>query len=559
MSEGGAQVHGPVEDASAQAGAAASTAGAPAPEQGKRTRSNIEVVIPVFNEELNLPHALNSVVGWADAVWVVDSESTDRTREIAEELGAKIVIRPWLGYAKQKNWALENLPIESDWVFILDADESITPELREELLSIASSRADDVREAGFYVNRLTYFMGKAIRHCGYFPSYNLRFFKRGRAWYEDRDVHEHMVVSGATTRLRHLMRHEDRRGLEHFIAKHNRYSTLEAREQMRERVRARRERAKELERGIALRRFLKHHVQPRLPFAGVWRFVYMYFLRFGFLDGITGLRFCLFLATYDFFISIKLQEMKNRGALVNPAMIEAAASRGLAVPEGANATPTGKASDHYAATRAETESRGSAKAARTPRITTRQLTPDPGTHLGQMTPESSPWTTREKLARAVWMVLGKPIFRLSFHNWYGFRGAWLRLFGARIGRDVRIRPSAHIEIPWHVTIGDDVTIGDHAILYSLGHITIGARTIISQYAHLCAGTHDYTDRRFPLLRLPIEVGEDAWICADTFVGPNVRIGKLAVLGARSSTYKSLDAGWVYSGNPAKALKPRELR
>ncbi|MGP1309973.1 MAG: acetyltransferase, partial [Phycisphaerales bacterium] len=136
---------------------------------------------------------------------------------------------------------------------------------------------------------------------------------------------------------------------------------------------------------------------------------------------------------------------------------------------------------------------------------------------------------------------------------------WLRLFGARIGRDVRIRPSAHIEIPWHVTIGDDVTIGDHAILYSLGHITIGARTIISQYAHLCAGTHDYTDRRFPLLRLPIEVGEDAWICADTFVGPNVRIGKLAVLGARSSTYKSLDAGWVYSGNPAKALKQRELR
>ncbi|MGP1309974.1 MAG: glycosyltransferase family 2 protein, partial [Phycisphaerales bacterium] len=409
MNDEGARVEGPVEAAPQAEAAPADRPSREAPE-GKRTRANIEVVIPAFNEELNLAHALNSVVGWADAVWVVDSESTDRTRQIAEELGAKVVIRPWLGYSKQKNWALENLPMESDWVFILDADESISPELREELLSIARRPADEVREAGFYVNRLTYFMGKAIRHCGYFPSYNLRFFKRGRAWYEDRDVHEHMVVSGATTRLRHLMRHEDRRGLEHFIAKHNRYSTLEAREQMRERVRARRERAKELERGIALRRFLKHHVQPRLPFAGVWRFVYMYVLRAGFLDGITGLRFCLFLATYDFFISIKLQEMKNRGALVNPAMIEAATARGLAVPEGANATPSGKASDHYAATRVDS--------AASARITTKQLTPDPGTHLGQMTPESSPWTTREKLARAVWMILGKPIFRLSFHNWY---------------------------------------------------------------------------------------------------------------------------------------------
>ncbi|MBX3353444.1 MAG: WcaF family extracellular polysaccharide biosynthesis acetyltransferase [Phycisphaeraceae bacterium] len=549
--------NGPGAPGVSDASPSLATGESPGASGGVRTRANIEVVIPTFNEELNLAHALNSVVGWADAVWVVDSESTDRTRAIAEDLGARVVIRPWLGYAKQKNWALENLPIESDWVFILDADESISPELREELLEIARSPVEEVRESGFYVNRLTYFMGKAIRHCGYFPSYNLRFFKHGRAWYEDRDVHEHMVVSGSTRRLRHLMRHEDRRGLEHFIAKHNRYSTLEAREQMRERVRVRKDRAKELERGIALRRFLKHHVQPRLPFAGLWRFVYMYFLRAGFLDGINGLRFCLFLATYDFFISLKLQELKQRGALVNSAVIEAAATQGLAVPEGANATPSGKASDHYAATRAA----GSAPAVerRDASRVRHQLTPDPGTHLGQMTPESSPWTTREKLARAVWMVAGKPVFRLSFHNWYGFRAALLRLFGARIGRDVRIRPSAHIEIPWHVTIGDDVTIGDHAILYSLGHITIGARTIVSQYAHLCAGTHDYTDRRFPLLRLPIEVGEDAWICADTFVGPNVKIGKLTVLGARSSTYKSLEAGWVYSGNPAKALKQRELR
>jgi putative colanic acid biosynthesis acetyltransferase WcaF len=156
------------------------------------------------------------------------------------------------------------------------------------------------------------------------------------------------------------------------------------------------------------------------------------------------------------------------------------------------------------------------------------------------------------------MLVGRPLFRLSFHNWYGFRAWLLRLFGAKVGKGVRIRPSVHVEIPWNLDIRDGVTVGDHAILYGLGTITIGERTIVSQYAHLCAGTHDYTDRRFPLIRDPIEIGPDAWIGADAFVGPNVRIGRLAVLGARSSAYKDLDARLVYVGNPAKALKPREL-
>ena len=178
-------------------------------------RSNIEILIPTFNEEINLPHALRSIVEWADTVYVVDSESTDRTRQIAEEMGATVVVQKWLGYARQKNWALETLPWKSDWVFILDADEVITPELRDELLAIARRPVDEIAETGYYINRLTKFLGKPIRHCGYFPSYNLRFFKKGRASYEDREVHEHMVVEGETGRLRHLMLHEDRRGLEH--------------------------------------------------------------------------------------------------------------------------------------------------------------------------------------------------------------------------------------------------------------------------------------------------------------------------------------------------------
>lgn len=302
--------------------------------RNRQGRSNIEVVIPTFNEELNITEAIKSVIEWADVVHIVDSESTDRTRELAESLGARVVIRPWLGYAKQKNWALANLPLKSDWVFILDADESITPALRDELMGLAARPVQSVTEAGYYVNRLTFFLGSPIRHCGYFPSYNLRFFKRDRARYEEREVHEHMIVEGPTGRLRYLMNHEDRRGLEHLIAKHNRYSTLEARELTRERISNKRSDAGPLERGIATRRWLKRHILPRLPLSGFWRFIYMYIFRLGILDGLPGLRFCLLLSTYDLLISLKLAEIRALHIDEDAKKLSESPTKGLAVPEG---------------------------------------------------------------------------------------------------------------------------------------------------------------------------------------------------------------------------------
>ena len=110
-----------------------------------------------------------------------------------------------------------------------------------------------------------------------------------------------------------------------------------------------------------------------------------------------------------------------------------------------------------------------------------------------------------------------------------------------------------------IEIDDDATVGDHAILYSLGPIRIGKRSIISQYAHLCAGTHDYADHTFRLIRSPVTIGDDVWIGADSFIGPGVNVGSLSVVGARSSTYKSLPAGQVYVGNPAKRIKERVLQ
>ncbi len=181
--------------------------------------------------------------------------------------------------------------------------------------------------------------------------------------------------------------------------------------------------------------------------------------------------------------------------------------------------------------------------------------PNP-TAMFRHAPESSRWTTREKIGRALWMLLGRPAFRLTFHNWYGVRRAILRAFGANVAAGARVRPTANIEIPWNITLGENCVVGDHAILYSLGRITVGDRAIISQYAHLCAGTHDFTRPEFPLLRPPVTIGEDAWIAADAYVGPGVTVGARAVLGARSSAFKDLAPDTIHAGSPARAVRPR---
>jgi glycosyltransferase involved in cell wall biosynthesis len=274
-------------------------------------KAPIAILIPTKDEEANLPFALASVREWAAQVFVLDSGSTDRTEQIARENGAEFVFHAWEGYARQKNWGLDNLPITTPWVFILDADEAITPELRDELTRVASE--DKCPENGFYINRFFVFLGKRIRHCGFYPSWNLRFFRRGKARYEDREVHEHMTVDGAVGYLKHDMEHNDRRGLADYIAKHNKYSTLEAREMYRvERAQAAGGIKYSFWGGpIERRRWIKHKLWPKLPARWVIRFLYMYGLKLGVLDGVTGFHFCLFLASYEHQITLKLAEMRR--------------------------------------------------------------------------------------------------------------------------------------------------------------------------------------------------------------------------------------------------------
>jgi acetyltransferase-like isoleucine patch superfamily enzyme/glycosyltransferase involved in cell wall biosynthesis len=279
----------------------------------EKALSNIEIIIPVKNEEENLPYALAGVIEWADKVWVVDSESTDNTCEIARKIGAEVVVQPWLGYAKQKNWAIDNLDIQSEWIFILDADEMILPKLKEELLAIASRPLHETKESAFNINRYFVFLDKRIRHCGYYPSWNVRFFKNGKARYENREVHEHMIVDGKIGKLRGHMEHNDRRGLELYLSKYNQYSTLEAKEIIDQPVKGSFTIEGKLFGNVQQRRrWVKRNIYPWLPTKWLFRFIWMYGIKLGFLDGITGLRFCLFISTYEIFISLKMIELRQQ-------------------------------------------------------------------------------------------------------------------------------------------------------------------------------------------------------------------------------------------------------
>ncbi|MFL5329779.1 MAG: colanic acid biosynthesis acetyltransferase WcaF [Gemmataceae bacterium] len=170
----------------------------------------------------------------------------------------------------------------------------------------------------------------------------------------------------------------------------------------------------------------------------------------------------------------------------------------------------------------------------------------------------SAWTRGQKLRRVLWYLVQATLFRWSFRC-YRFRVFLLRSCGATVHSSARIRPSVSIEVPWNLTIAEDVIVGDHAILYCLGPITLKARSMVSQYAHLCAGTHDYTRSDMPLVTAPIVIEEDAWVAADAFVGPGVTVGRGTVLGARASAFRDLPAWKVCVGNPALPIKDRELK
>jgi putative colanic acid biosynthesis acetyltransferase WcaF len=170
----------------------------------------------------------------------------------------------------------------------------------------------------------------------------------------------------------------------------------------------------------------------------------------------------------------------------------------------------------------------------------------------------SPWGARAQLGRVLWTFVAATLFRPSPRPCYRWRNWLLRRFGAAIHPTAHIRPSVTIEFPWHLAIGANSSVGDHAILYCLAPVTLGDRVTVSQYAHLCAGTHDHTRRSMPLMPRPIVLGDDTWIAADVFVGPGVRVGTGTVVGARSAVFGDLPPWKVCVGAPARPVADRVL-
>lgn len=266
------------------------------------------VVVITKNEEKNIEKCLHSVQRFAE-VFVIDSGSEDRTCEIAERLGAKVVQFRWNGkYPKKKQWCLENLPFSYDWLLIVDADEEVYPELADEIAGLMARGLD---ASGYFVECDYVFMGKVLKHGHRIHKLVLFDRRKGRFLdYDDLDVanmwevegHYQPHIDGPVLKLRNCMLHNDHNSLFQYFERHNRYSDWEAV------VRTKGLLDNPQESQLPLRALMKR-LFSKLPFKGVATFVYTYIMMLGFLDGKAGFHFAIARALYNWQIGIKMKEV----------------------------------------------------------------------------------------------------------------------------------------------------------------------------------------------------------------------------------------------------------
>ena len=264
----------------------------------------ISILILTLNEEPNIGACLDSVSGFDDIV-VLDSLRKDATKQIAVAKGARVVERPFDNWAAHQNWAMANIDFRNPWVFYLDADERMTPELRAEIQAIA---ADSKRaEVAFYCGRKNFFMGKWIRHAMP-PGMIMRFFKPTKIKFE-RLVNPVPVIDGPHGYLSNYFEHYNfSKGLTEWFDKHNKYSLLEAMEGMK--LRAKPVGFSAIFSGDRFdrRRALKE-LSFKLPMRTAIKFCYLYFLQRGFLDGRAGFTYCKLQSIYEYMIVVKMREL----------------------------------------------------------------------------------------------------------------------------------------------------------------------------------------------------------------------------------------------------------
>lgn len=292
----------------------------------------ITAVILTYNEELNLERCLKSVRDLAAEIFVVDSFSTDETFAIALRYGAEIHQHEFKNQAVQFNWALDNLDIKSEWILRLDADEYLTEELKEEIegtfqnikmsdvLNIDGDNfgTSDIQKLainGFYIKRRVYFMGRWIKHGGYYPTWFLRLFRKNKAKYEEREVDEHMVLlEGETLKLCNDFIDDNKQELKWWINKQNNHSSREVMAMINENKNLS-VKPDILSDQVGRKRWLKEKFYLKLPmfFRTLFYFIYRYFFRLGFLDGKEGLIFHFLNALwYRFLVDAKLYEYQKK-------------------------------------------------------------------------------------------------------------------------------------------------------------------------------------------------------------------------------------------------------
>ena len=274
-------------------------------------KSNITLIVLTYNEELNLEKCLRSVDGLVSEIIIVDSGSTDKTKEISEKYGARFVVHEFKNQADQFNWALDNIEIKGDWVMRLDADEELLPELKKEIEEKISGLPEGV--SGVVLRRRTYFLGKWMKHGGIYPTELLRIFRKGRGASENREMDEHLILKdGESVIFKNDFIDNNLSPLKSWLSKHRNYAKREARVYF-----------KELQAdgvGDVLnsqaggKRHLKNRVYYSLPpfFRALAYFIYRYFIKLGFLDGFNGFLYCFLHALwYRSLVDLEIIKLKH--------------------------------------------------------------------------------------------------------------------------------------------------------------------------------------------------------------------------------------------------------
>jgi len=286
-------------------------------------RLPVSVIVAARNEARNLPRCLEALRDVGE-VYVIDSQSTDATPEIARSYGAKVVQFHYQGgWPKKRQWAMETLPLAFGWILLLDADEALTPALADEIRLAVEDR--DI--SGYYISLQLQFLGRTLRH-GDASFWKLSLFRRGKGCYEcrlkdqdssmaDMEVHEHVVVDGPTAKLKNPIIHHNVESLSRYIQKHDEYSNWEARVLLQAEESSRELPPAFFATQAQRRRWLKKHLYG-LPGSPILLFLYRYLFRLGFLDGTPGLIYCGFQAVQMFHTKAKIYEMKAQAAQQDP-------------------------------------------------------------------------------------------------------------------------------------------------------------------------------------------------------------------------------------------------